>query len=390
MSSDGYLIDISRLLDRISRGRLPTGIDRVCLAYIARWGGRSRAVIHRDNWRRLVSYADSQTLFGWLQDPPKDLARRVNWLIARACIPPWPSQDAKGALSFYLGHSGLDLAGFPAWLKATRQRPVYFVHDLIPLTHAEYCRPEEEQRHAVRMTAMLQSGAGIIGNSQATLDELAHVAQARGLPMPPSVVALLASASLAQAAPQSAPPLAAPYFVVLGTIEPRKNHLLLLNIWRELASRLGDATPHLVLIGQRGWECENVVDMLERCAPLRPFVHEIPACGDAELAAYLHHARALLFPSFVEGYGMPLVEALALGTPVIASDLGVFREVAADVPDYLSPIDALGWIQAIDDYTQQAPEHPRRTAQLQRLARYTPPSWDAHFVQVEALLERLA
>src|SRR6202012_3700987 len=56
-----------------------------------------------------------------------------------------------------------------------------------------------------------------------------------------------------------------PYFVLVSTIEPRKNHLLVLNVWRELAALVGDATPRLVLVGSRGWENEQVIDMLDRC-----------------------------------------------------------------------------------------------------------------------------
>ena len=281
----------------------------------------------------------------------------------------------------------MELRGFAPWVQGTGQKPVYFVHDLIPITHAEYCRAGEQAAHVQRMTAMLQTGAGLIGNSRFTLDALGDFAHSRGLPMPPAVVAPLAPAPLPES-DRAEPPLSRPYFVVLGTIEPRKNHLLLLNVWRELVQRLGDACPHLVVIGQRGWECENVVDMLERCEVLRPFVHEIAACPDADLAQYLQHARALLFPSFVEGYGMPLVEALMLGTPVVASDLSVFREIAGDVPDFLSPIDGPGWMQAVLDYA--ATSGARREAQLQRMQGFKVPTWDEHFAQVERLLGRLA
>jgi glycosyltransferase involved in cell wall biosynthesis len=226
---------------------------------------------------------------------------------------------------------------------------------------------------------------GVLANSQATADGLRAFAQQHGLALPPLQAAPLAPAALP--APVGPAPHAHPYFVVLGTIEPRKNHWLLLHLWRELVAELGPAAPHLVVIGQRGWECENVVDLLERCEPLRAHVHELPDCSDATLAAYLAHARALLFPSFAEGYGLPLVEALMLGTPAIASPLPAFREAAGEIPEYLEPLDGAGWARAIRDYA--CPDSPRRAAQLQRMEGFATPTWDSHFAQVQALLERL-
>ncbi|MEF8709234.1 MAG: glycosyltransferase [Candidatus Accumulibacter propinquus] len=203
--------------------------------------------------------------------------------------------------------------------------------------------------------------------------------------MPPAVVALLAPAQMPPALPSS--PLKRPYFVTVGTIEPRKNHCLLLHVWRKLIERLGNAAPQLVVIGQRGWECENVVDLLERCEILKGVVVEQSACSDAELASWLHHAQALLFPSFAEGYGMPLVEALARGVPVIASDLPVFREIAEDIPEYVDPLDGKRWAELVVAYTLA--ESPLRRAQRQRMARFVAPTWEAHFEQVESLVERL-
>ena len=380
------LIDISRLLGRAGQGRLPTGVDRVILAYVARWGGQAEAVLQKGTWRRMVPQAESQALFALVQNPPADFSWQLGRLIARACVPPWPSQDAKGRAAFYLGHSDLDRPGFAHWLHKTHQKPVFFVHDLIPITHPEYCRAGETQAHTQRMRLALQVGAGVVANSQATLDSLAVFAQQQNLPMPPAVVALLAPAPLpVPDAPKR--PMAAPYFVVLGTIEPRKNHLLLLHVWRELVGLLGPDAPHLVVIGQRGWECENVVDMLERCSALHGHVHEVGHCSDAQLAAYLAHAQALLFPSFTEGYGMPLAEALMAGVPVIASDLPVFGEFAGDVPQWVSPLDGVGWLRAVMAYTDS--QHPERLAQLDRLRAWRAPTWDDHFEVVEDFLERL-
>ena len=379
------LIDISRLMARTARGRMPTGVDRVCLAYIAHFGARAQAVLQWGGWRRIVGDEASQQLFSLLQAPATSFSRDAALVIARACVPPWPSQDGGNRIYFNLSHTGVEDDGVVPWLLRHRLRPVFLVHDLIPITHAEYCRAGEQAQHGKRVESMLRSASGVITNSRSTLRNLEDFARTRQLPMPPSVAARLAPARLGTDVGSA--PLPQPYFVVLGTIEPRKNHLLLLHVWRELAARLGPQTPHLAVIGQRGWECENVVDMLERCDALRGLVHELPACSDVEMTRYLRHANALLFPSFAEGYGMPLVESLMLRTPVIANRLDVFQEIAGDVPDYVDALDGPGWLRAIDEF--RLPGNPRRAAQLARMSSFQMPTWASHFERVETLLEQL-
>ena len=124
------------------------------------------------------------------------------------------------------------------------------------------------------------------------------------------------------------------------------------------------------------------IDQLRRGDPSQTRVLYQPSCGDAQLATWLRHARALLFPSFVEGYGLPVVEALAHGVPVIASDLPVFRETARDIPTYLSALDAAAWRDAVLDYARD--DSPARAAQLARLHGFVAPSWAEHFARVEA------
>lgn len=292
-----------------------------------------------------------------------------------------------GQIYLNVGHTGLDKPAHGKWLVRSNVQPVYFVHDLIPLTHPEYCRPSEREKHRRRMIALLSHGAGIISNSRETLNELAIFTGLQGaLHLPPAVVAPLGVPELDRDSldSQCSQLPGRPYFVMLGTIEGRKNHLLILNIWAEMARRLGSACPQLVIIGQRGWECEQAVDMLDRCDAIRGHVIELARCGDDLLRAYLAGARALLFPSFVEGYGLPLVEALAMGAPVIASDLPVFRELAGTIPEYLSPIDGAGWMRAIADYSN--PMSIARTAQLDRSANWQAPSWHNHFAVVDRWL----
>jgi glycosyltransferase involved in cell wall biosynthesis len=274
-----------------------------------------------------------------------------------------------------------------AWARPLRLRgakPVFFIHDLIPIDFPEYCRPGGGDRHVSRMRNVLATGSGLVANSRCTLDALERFAAHIRVACPPTIVAPLAPVALVGAGPR---PIERLYFVILGTIEPRKNHWLLLNVWRRLVERLGAAAPRLVVIGRRGWECENVVDLLERCAPLRGVVLERNDCGDSELAVYLSHAQALLMPSFAEGFGLPVIEALAVGIPVIASDLNVFHEIAGDVPDYLDPLDGPRWADLILEYS--AAESKLRVAQLRRLTNFRTPTWLQHFAIVDAFLRSL-
>jgi glycosyltransferase involved in cell wall biosynthesis len=376
-----WLIDVTRLLDRALHGKRPTGVDRVGLAYVERFRDRAQALLRFARRWVVFSPADSQRLFDWLQAPDRASAHRMRWLVGRNLALNW-QRPQPNALLLNTGHSGLDQPDYARRVRRYGLRPLYFLHDLIPVTFPEYARPGEEEKHRHRLATMLATAQGLVVNSSHTAREVEAYASRLGLAMPPLVVAHLAATAFPHPAKER--PMREPYFVVLGTIEPRKNHLLLLNLWRGLSARMGRQTPRLVVIGQRGWECEQVVDMLERCPAIKGSVIELSACNDAALATWLHHAQALLFPSFAEGYGIPLVEALSLSTPVIASDLPVFRELAGNIPDYLDPLDGAGWRQAILDYT--APDAPRRRAQLARMAGWQAPTWAAHFEQVEALM----
>ncbi|MCY7388572.1 MAG: glycosyltransferase family 4 protein [Burkholderiales bacterium] len=381
------LIDISRLLYRRFANRLPTGVDRVSLEYLRRYNGVARAALSLGRFHIVLPRTASGRAFQQLTDPSGGPShwRFIPQLFVAACIGFWSERNLVGAILFNTGHMGLGDSQYASSLRARGVRPVFMVHDLIPITHPEFCRPGEREKHWRRMHNVLRLSHGIVTNSEDTLASLTVFSKAVSLPMPPVLVAPLAP-GLARVSP-AARQIKEPYFVVLSTIEPRKNHSMLLHLWRRLREEMGEKAPRLVIIGQRGWECENVVDLLERSELLRGFVFELPRCNDSDLATYLHHAQALLFPSFVEGYGMPLIEALAAGVPVVASNLGVFREFAADIPEYVDPLDPQRWLALIKEYS--SPESTKRAAQIDRMRTFELPTWDRHFALLDSLLLRL-
>ena len=402
-SSDWYcgglvqvILDISRLLT-VAHRPAPTGIDRVELAYARRFAADPDAkatfvaelpllgfaALPRPIVLDLVRALDQAWQDGGRAAAP--IARR-----ARLALPFGRSALGEvlkrpGPKAFLLvSHRSLDR---PARIAAMQKRGCLFVpmiHDLIPLVHPEFARPGHAEKHRRRIANTANMADAILVNSAVTGGELVPWLASRSTPPP------IAVAPLGVALPQvEAPPLAIrPYFVVLGTIEPRKNHLLLLNLWRQFASNLGQAAPRLVVVGRRGWENENVLDMLERCAAIDGLVREHGTMADREVASLLRGARALLFPSFAEGFGLPLAEALALGVPSICSDLPALREVGCEVPDYLDPLDGAAWRASVLDYARA--DSPARRAQLARMPSWRAPDWDAHFGVVDEVLGLLS
>ena len=385
-----FLIDITRLLYRrltgtLPTGTLPTGIDRVGLEYVRQYGPNARAVLCLGPFSALFSNADSKAVFAALNAPERPMKTMAIGLIVKALLIYWIPHRLHGTFLFNTSHTGLENPRYAWLLRRMGARAIIVLHDLIPITHPEYCRPGEKAKHVTRIRTAVGTGTAIVANSQHTLDDLRAFCQQAGLTSPPVICALLASALPAVAAGPR--PMASAYFVMLSTIEPRKNHWMLLQIWRRLVETMGTSAPVLVVIGKRGWECENVVDLLERCSVLKDVVIEKTRCSDAELITLLHHSRALLFPSLAEGYGLPVTEALSLGVPVIASELPVFLETTDGVPDYADPLDGKRWEQLIRDYTR--PDSALRAAQIERMSQFQLTTWPQHFAQVDALLETL-
>jgi glycosyltransferase involved in cell wall biosynthesis len=392
------LLDLSRLISR-SWHPTPTGVDRVEMAYAQEllricpgqltfaaqslaWQGRLPAEAARGFLAR--------TARRWNDPEPgaSGLPARLGSLCAafRLAPRPWGRAGEAGSVYLQLSPRGLErTALIRAFLARERARYVPFVHDLIPLELPEYARPGGAERCRRQLATILALADGVLVNSHATARALAPFLATARRPIPMHVAPLAPSLPKPRAAERTD----RPYFVMLGTIEPRKNHLQLLAIWRHLVSVHGPhAAPRLVLIGRRGWENENIVDVLDRGEVARSAVVERGRLPDREVSRLVAGARALLLPSFAEGFGLPVVEALSLGTPVIASDLPALREAGGSVAEYLDPLDGAAWRTAVLDYA--APGSPRRARQLARLAKWRSPTWSAHVAGVMQFLEEIA
>jgi glycosyltransferase involved in cell wall biosynthesis len=218
---------------------------------------------------------------------------------------------------------------------ARRAGLVVTIHDLSYLRHPEMVTAASARYRAL-VPAGLARGAIVCTPTAAVADE---VLDAYHLPADRVVVTPLGvSRSWLEAEPPDAAWLAARglpprYLLFVGSREPRKNLVTLLAAHRELLA--GGAPPPLVLVGPPGWGQEPDLAGLPAGSVLTPGY-----LGDAELARVVAGAAALAYPSWYEGFGLPALEALACGTPVVAGDVPALREVLGDQAELVDPRDA--------------------------------------------------
>ena len=368
MPASPVYMDISRLLSRAGM-HVPTGIDRVEYEYaiylLQNWSGPLTFVAYHPVHgicpidRNKISQFLGLTAALW--DGRKINPSTLKWMARRILLGVSLRKkrmrtqgNASSGIYLLLSHHHLMRAQpIERFLAETRTRLAVMIHDIIPVEFPEYSRPGEDKRHLKRLDTVRRLAKSIIVPTQSVRTSLAPF-------MPTDVPIHVVAHGLhiwgvdkgADTLPQNLPK--GPFFVCIGTIEPRKNHLLLLNIWRDMAHHLGRETPALVIIGRRGWENENVVDMLERCPILQNVVIEYNNMDDQQVIACLRRARALLFPSFTEGFGLPLLEAMAVKTPIVCSDLPVLREVAGSDALYIDPTDGPAWKKAVMELMEDA------------------------------------
>lgn len=302
--------------------------------------------------------------------------------------PPWKRAPQHGCF-FGIDHSLLTRTAYMAELAKHKDlKRIFFIHDTIPCDFPQFCQAHEGARHLLRIRNAFRYGSHIIVNSEYTRQRLDYWRKSLGEnDLPVEVIPIGVDDGLLEHSqrPPAATSPARPYFVAIGTIEPRKNHALLLDLWREMASRSPkDEIPDLVIIGRRGWKNKAVFDALDHDEILSNHIREMNGITDEKLWPILRGACAMLFPSHVEGWGMPLVEALTLGVPVIASDVPAFHEAGQGVPDLVDLADKAGWMEKIRAYAD-ASSSPR-VSQLSRLGKFRPPTWTEHFNRVSSMI----
>jgi glycosyltransferase involved in cell wall biosynthesis len=232
-----------------------------------------------------------------------------------------------------------------ALLESTGVRYVGFIYDLIPLLLPEWCRLDRQSRFREWVSWTGRNAALVLCCSDSTrCDALRFFADAKIETGPIETLRLgdelPRSLAAARSAPLAASSSARPFVLYVSTLEVRKNHRLLFQVWRRLIATHGpERVPDLVFVGRKGWLIDDFLTELAQARFLDGKIVWHPDVDDARLARLYRECLFTVYPSFYEGWGLPVAESLAFGKCCVASSASSLPEVGGDFAVYHDPHD---------------------------------------------------
>jgi len=321
-----------------------------------------------------------------LQPPLQEARWGPRHLLRQQAARFWNNPQAVGGLL-----QGVDvLQSNNFWCPAWPVDPVlvYTLHDLSFVDHPDWHRERNRWGCFQGMQRASIHADWFVAISQATRDAfLRHFPH-----VPPQRVRVIYQGSRFESSakrlrphpPKALPWLAQQSFLLsTGTIEPRKNQKLLLEVYARFRARGGAALP-LVFVGGPGWLMDDFCSALQ-ASPWASDLHWLGYVSDAELAWLYGHCLVNLYPSFYEGFGLPVLEGMGLGAPLLCSDRTSLPEIVGDAGVLLPPDDPEAWVMALEQLVQQpAQRQSRADAGRRRAGRF---SWQASASSLLALYE---
>lgn len=291
-----------------------------------------------------------------------------------ACWTPSHHSLERWTLGLEVTRLGLDLLHSPDFIppKFGYQSSVITIHDLNFLYYPKFLTAESRRYYNQQIEWAIQKADHIMADSHTTKNDLVSLLEVEEGKV---TVAHLAAAQAFQTLQgEDANTVAARYelqpsfLLFVGTLEPRKNVPGLLRAYRILLEE-GATTAPLVLLGGRGWLYDDIFERVEALNLTEQvhFLHDVP---DSDLPAIYNAASLLVTPSFYEGFGLPALEAMACGTPVVAADRASLPEVVGEAGLLVNPDDPADIAQALarvlDDSSLRSQMRERGLAQAER------------------------
>lgn len=265
-------------------------------------------------------------------------------------------------------------------------------YDLIPVLFPQYCVGDVAAKFREYFTNLTWASSGMLCISQRSEADYLKLAAELGMPSIPTKVMLLGN-KLPEAGEDVSQEVAAicdrRFILFVSTIERRKNHEVLYKALRILAEK-GTLDPELrlVFVGMPGWGVSDLLKDFELDPLVSDHIIQLSHTNDAELRRLYEECTFFAYPSFYEGWGLPVAEALALGKFVIASDRGSIPEVGRDLVEYVDPWNATAWANAIKKHWNDPVGLEAKAERIRR--EYHPIHWEETATAVLDLVEAVS
>ncbi len=252
-------------------------------------------------------------------------------------------------------HHGIEHMNAVKQFKENGGKVIYVIHDLIPIRYPDFYEKKSVEDYTVWFHETLKYADAYIAVSKTTMEDVQLYLCENyskidhysfdyfrlGSDYKKQVIESISVRHKVTSVFDST----ASVYLIVSTIEPRKNHRYLLRTFEKLWNRDSDAI--LLIVGKIGWKVEELIEQIKIHAQYEKKLIMFNDLGDNELAYCYEHARTLLFPSYTEGFGLPIVESLQAGLPVLASDTPIHHEVGKNDIKYFDISDQLSLVKLI-------------------------------------------
>jgi glycosyltransferase involved in cell wall biosynthesis len=238
-------------------------------------------------------------------------------------------------------------ADYAQVVRGLRRRGLRFAilaYDIIPVRRPEWCDQGLVRIFRQWLQSVLPLCDAVFAISQFTASDIEQYAEEIHVKLPGKVIPIPIGTGFGGSRPKTRDwsthtlPPAGTYVLFVSTIEPRKNHMLLFRIWRKLIEDLPDVVvPNLVFAGRVGWMVNDLMQQIRNTDHLDGKLEVIEDSTDAELAALYRGCLFTVFPSFYEGWGLPVTESLAFGKPCIISNRTSLPEAGGKLARVIDP-----------------------------------------------------
>lgn len=265
-------------------------------------------------------------------------------------------------------------------LKKKGVKIIPFVQDIIGVTHPQFCPVDDMLNFLDFVGAIGAYGDEIVVTSHSTKNAVEELYGKLDVSCPlVKIVPLGGDFKQGQKRKPGQNPVseevikitqAGPYLLMVGTIDPRKNHRLLIDAYDKGLKELG---MHLVIAGHKGWDVDELLERMEGHEDFNRGLFHVNGASDEEIDYLYEHCYALAFPSYIEGYGLPVIESMAKGVPVIAADTPINMEVGGEYALYFGQDKPGELVEAVSGLLKNPLEYRRIK---DRLKDFYPPAWE--------------